>query len=35
MAARGTADESMGGGHVGGGHHDVPDQPLTDDDIPF
>jgi single-strand DNA-binding protein len=29
----GAMDDSMGGGHSGG--HDVPDQPLTDDDIPF
>ena len=32
--ARGASDESMGGG----GHAsspDIPDQPLTDDDIPF
>ena len=31
---RGGVDESMGGSHAGGGH-DMPDQPLTDDDIPF
>ena len=34
--SRGGGEESMGGGHApaqGGG--DVPDQPLTDDDIPF
>jgi len=30
----GGADESMGGSQAGGAH-DVPDQPLTDDDIPF
>jgi len=29
----GSMDEGMGGGHPGG--HDAPDQPLTDDDIPF
>jgi len=30
----GSMDEGMGGGQPGGGH-DTPDQPLTDDDIPF
>jgi single-strand DNA-binding protein len=30
----GAVDEGMGGGGHSGGH-DVPDQPLTDDDIPF
>ena len=34
MQPRGGVDESMGGSHAGGGH-DMPDQPLTDDDIPF
>jgi single-strand DNA-binding protein len=29
----GGVDEGMGGGHPGS--HDAPDQPLTDDDIPF
>lgn len=29
----GGAEESTGGGHPGG--HDAPEQPLTDDDIPF
>ncbi|MGH9145051.1 MAG: single-stranded DNA-binding protein [Vicinamibacterales bacterium] len=32
--SRGGGDESMGGGQPSHGH-DVPDQPLTDDDIPF
>ena len=31
----GGADEGMGGGHAPGPGHDGPDQPLTDDDIPF
>jgi hypothetical protein len=35
MAPRGGGGEdSMGGGQQPGGH-DGPDQPLTDDDIPF
>jgi single-strand DNA-binding protein len=34
MPSRGGGmDDSMGGGQPGG--HDGPDQPLTDDDIPF
>ena len=34
MPSRGGGmDEGMGGGQPGG--HDGPDQPLTDDDIPF
>jgi single-strand DNA-binding protein len=34
MASRGgSVDEGMGVGHPGG--HETPDQPLTDDDIPF
>jgi single-strand DNA-binding protein len=32
--SRGGGDESMGGSH-GSSHAEVPDQPLTDDDIPF
>jgi single-strand DNA-binding protein len=32
--ARGGGEESMGGGQ-GASHSDVPDTPLTDDDIPF
>ena len=31
--ARGGTDESTGGGHASS--PDIPDQPLTDDDIPF
>ena len=33
--SRGGGEESMGGGHAPSGPQDVPDQPLTDDDIPF
>jgi single-strand DNA-binding protein len=33
--SRGASDESMGGGGQGPSHSDVPDTPLTDDDIPF
>jgi single-strand DNA-binding protein len=32
--SRGGGDESLGG-HASGPSHDTPDQPLTDDDIPF
>ena len=32
--SRGGGEESMGGSQ-GGSHSDVPEQPLTDDDIPF
>jgi single-strand DNA-binding protein len=32
-ASRGSAGDDLGGGH--GPSPDVPDQPLTDDDIPF
>jgi single-strand DNA-binding protein len=31
----GGGEESMGGGHAPSHGADVPDQPLTDDDIPF
>ena len=34
MSRSGGAEESMGG-HAPGAGHDAPDQPLTDDDIPF
>lgn len=33
--SRGGADESMGGAHAPAAGGDVPDTPLTDDDIPF
>jgi hypothetical protein len=33
--SRGGGEESMGGGQPSHGGGDVPDQPLTDDDIPF
>jgi single-strand DNA-binding protein len=33
--SRGGGDESMGGGHASPQGADIPDQPLTDDDIPF
>jgi single-strand DNA-binding protein len=33
--ARGGGEESMGGGQPSHGGADVPDTPLTDDDIPF
>jgi single-strand DNA-binding protein len=31
----GGGEESLGGGHAASHGADVPDQPLTDDDIPF
>jgi len=33
--SRGGGEESMGGGQAPAHGSDVPDQPLTDDDIPF
>jgi single-strand DNA-binding protein len=33
--SRGGGEESMGGHGPASGQQDVPDQPLTDDDIPF
>ena len=33
--SRGGGEESMGGGHAPASGADVPEQPLTDDDIPF
>src|SRR5256885_16458405 len=33
--SRGGGEESMGGGHAPATGADVPEQPLTDDDIPF
>ena len=33
--SRGGGEESMGGGQASSHGHDVPEQPLTDDDIPF
>jgi single-strand DNA-binding protein len=33
--SRGGGEESMGGGQASSHGGDVPDQPLTDDDIPF
>ena len=33
--SRGGGEESMGGGQPSHGGSDVPDTPLTDDDIPF
>src|SRR5471032_1120796 len=33
--SRGGGEESMGGGQAPSHGADVPDQPLTDDDIPF
>lgn len=33
--SRGGGEESTGGGHAPSHGADVPDQPLTDDDIPF
>jgi len=33
--SRGGSEESMGGGHPSQGGADIPDTPLTDDDIPF
>jgi single-strand DNA-binding protein len=33
--ARGGVDESAGGGHPSAPGPNAPDQPLTDDDIPF
>jgi single-strand DNA-binding protein len=35
MSRTSGADESTGGGHAPAPGHDGPDQPLTDDDIPF
>ena len=33
--SRGGSEESMGGGQPSHGGADIPDTPLTDDDIPF
>ena len=35
MSRGGGGEESMGGHAPASGQQDVPDQPLTDDDIPF